>query len=340
MKVWLNVFSIILIGILMILSVLIGINFTSLSHEIDMRSFKSSYDTPMYHFMVVLDGSDPSFVEEVESGLEKASEDFGIVYELWDFEGEDRSTQIARQLDIGIESDVDGILVQAFDMPIFETLLEKAKRREVPIITLSDEVAGKEKVGFVSYNRYQMGNQIGQVLSTEFSKQSIYRGSVIILQNSVLFNQEQALAVSEVIGSAFQVKAMKVTNEVENVLNAEGLTKSILTDYPDVKAIICLSGDETLGVVQALKDANKLGDMVVIGSDDDPAILDYVHRGVIEATIVSDNERIGYEALLDLTKHNEGLFVSQYRDIDVRIITEETIEAFIQMKGSGDQDGQ
>lgn len=328
-----NLLTILLILVLIALSILIGLNFSQLSKELQIRSPYAFGNEPLYHFMVIVDGSDQSFVREMKGGLDKAAEDYNIVFELWDFEGDAREQKILEQMDIGIESGVDGIVVQVFEDPGFEELLIKAKRLSVPIITLANDVPYQEKVSFFSYNKYQMGSRVGRILHVALEESQEDDGTIIILQNSTLFDKDQALAIQEEVGARFKVEPVKVAYQSENIINAEVLTKSILDEYEDIRAIICLSGQETLGVIQALKEANKINQIKVIGSDDEEIILDYVNRGVILATIVADNERIGYEALFDLMKHIEGLFVSQYRDIDVQIISKENLEAYLERIG-------
>ncbi len=329
-KRWRSALTLILICILIGVSVLIGLNLTQLSKEIQVGSVFDEANPPSYRYMVILDGSDPTYVDKMTSGMDKASEDYSVVFELWRFDSADRRDRIIRQLDIGIESSVDGIILQAFEDERFDDLFIKAKRYNIPIITIANDVPSQEKVSFITYNKYQMGSRIGRLLHETLIKENYAEGTIAIIQNSALFNQDQAFAIQEELPSGFQVRPIKETSQSDTVLNSEGLASEVIRDYPDLRAFICLSGEDTIGVIQALKDANKLNEVLVIGSDDDEEILDYINRGVLSATIVPDIENIGYEAILDLNKYNEGMFVSQYRDIAVKIVDKSNLSTYLE----------
>lgn len=329
---WMNAATAVLIFLLAVLSVLIGLNFTELGREIQGLSSQNLEVAPLYRFMVILDGSDSDAVISLKQGLDGATEDFGVMYELWSFDGEDKGAQIRRQMDIGIESDVDGIFVQAMADEDFESLFNKAKLRQIPVITLGNEIPSAEKLSFITYNRYQMGSRIGKLLNENLAADYVADGKVILLQNSNLVDWDQALAIQESMYEGFQVTPINVESSGESILNAEGLANDILREYGDIRAIICLSSTETLGVIQAIKERNMINEIVVIGSGDSEEILDYVQRGVLYATIVPDNARIGYEAILDLTKYKAGAFVSQYRDINVNIITAAELQNYMDIR--------
>lgn len=329
----LNLITIVLLVVMIGLSVLTAVNFTTLTQQIQTIDRE---EPPYYRYMVILDGSDANFVAQMENGLNKASEDYSVVYELWAFKGETKEDSILRQLDIGIESRVDGIVVQAFEDQRFTELFLKATRNSVPVITIDDDVPSQEKVSFVTYNKYQMGSRIGRLLNNILSQSGTDEGTIAIIQNSPLFNQDQAFAIQEELNDTYKVQPVNADSESERFLNAEGLAKAIISEYDDLAAFICLSSEETSGVVSALKEANMIDDVIIIGSGDTEEILDYINRGVVEATIVLDIENVGYEALFDLTKYNNGQFVTQYRDIDVDIVDKSNMKTYLEEVGDGD----
>jgi len=324
--------TLILIVGLMALSILIMFNLTRLSLTLQEKNIYGEGHVPKYHYMVILDGSDHAFVTDMKKGMDSGVEDYGIVYELWAFKGKEMQEQIKEQMDIGIESEVDGIIIQTFEDLEFKELFIKAKRRGVPIITISNDVPSEEKVGFIAYNRYKMGSQIGRILNEALISNYKGNGTVVLLQNSTLVGYDQALAIQEELYSDYKVEPIRLASQSENSLNIQELVYEIIKEHKDLKAIICLSEETTLGVVQAIKDMNKVGDIVVIGSGDQQIVLDYIQRGILHATIVADNQKIGYEAILDMTKYCDGYFVSQYRNISVEILRKGNLKAYLEKR--------
>lgn len=316
-----QIITFLLVLVLMVLGFFVVLNFTSISRNLSEGSAYSKTNKPLYRFMVILDGTDQSYVNEIKVGAETAAKDYSVVFELWSFDGENKIDEIIRQFDIAVESNVDGVIVQAIDNETFTATLNKANYRNIPVTTIGTKIPRDNIVSDISYNEYQIGSQIGKMISGYFKSNEIYSGTIVLFQNNTLNGQDNGLAIKEKLTDGFTIKPISIDYEGEDTLNAEGVTKDILRQYDNIVAIICSTGEETLGVTQGLKDFNKINDVLIIGSDDYPEILDYVDRGLIYATTVSDNERLGYEAVVNMVESNNGQFVSQYKDIRVNIIS-------------------
>lgn len=308
----------------------------NISRNLTAGSSFSKEAKPFYRYMVILDGSDQSYVDEVQLGAQKAAKDYGVVFELWKFDGEDIVNNIIRQFDIGVESNVDGIIVQAIDNDAFNEILSKANYRDIPVLTIGTKIPRDNIVCDISYNEYQNGSQIGKIISNYFVANNISKGTIVLFQNNALNGQDIGLAIKEKLNDNFFVKPITIDYEGEDTLNAEGVTKEIIRQYTDIVAIICSTGKETLGATAGLKEMNRINDVLIIGSDDYPEILDYVERGLIFATTVSDNERLGYEAIVNMVESNNGQFISQYKDIRVNIISKLSIDAYRKALGERD----
>jgi ribose transport system substrate-binding protein len=324
-KYLINGVTIVLIMILIVLSALVGINLTKLNREVVEGSVFSKKEPPTYRFMVIIDGSDANFVDEFEKGIHEGALNNNVAYEMWHFDGEDKSEKILRQFDIAIESNVDGIILQAFDDKGFDDTLQKANARNIPVITIGTDIPAQEKVSFISYNQYRMGTQIGKLLKEYFDKKGVRAGTIVLFQNERIENSDKALAINEVLDHQFNIQQVRNELSGDNALNAVGTAQNILRQYNDIVSIICSNGEETLGTIQALKDQNMINEVVVIGNDDYEEILDYVEREIIFATVVVENEKIGFEAIEEMVKHKNKEFVSQYRDINENILTRQEV---------------
>ena len=324
-----KILSVLLIGILVGVGVMVVINFTTISHTLSVDSGFNKDNPPKYRFMVIIDGTDPSYVSKINKGVTKACNDYSVVFELWSYEGEHKEENILRQFDIAIESKVDGIIIQAFNDERFNDILEKANQKQIPVITIGTDIPEKEKISFLSVNRYQLGSRVGKLLNDKLTSINSDGGTIVLLQNDQAYHFDQALALNEQLDDKYVIKPEKVSYKGENILNSEGLTRVIIDKYEDLVAIICSSGEETLGVIQGLKDTNKMNDVIIFGFDNSKEILDYIDRGIIYGTIVADNERLGYEAVENLYKYYNNEFVSMYKDISVNIITKFNVDEYL-----------
>lgn len=333
-KVWMNSMILLLTLSLIGLGFFVVLNLSTLSKEFSTDSFFHEENQPKQRFMLIIDGTDANYVKEMESGAWKASRDYQVAFELWSFRGEDKIEKIIEQFDIALESSVDGIIIEAFEDERFVEILGKANARKIPVITIGAEIPERETVSYISYNEYQIGSKIGSLLEEFFRVQGIDTGTIAVVQNSSLNGQNSRIAIKEKLDDSFRFKHLSIDHMGVESLSAEEATRNVIRENDDLIAIVCSSGEETLGAIQALKDTNKVGDVMVIGNDDYEEILDYIERGLVYATVVADNELLGYEAIMNMMNHIEDLLVSQYKDIQIRLITRSNLDQYRQEVGN------
>lgn len=78
------------------------------------------------------------------------------------------------------------------------------------------------------------------------------------------------------------------------------VASNIIRRFPDLKAIYACNDTMALGAMQAVKNAGKLGQILVVGTDGDPEAVDSVKAGEMAATVAQDPAEIGAESLRQL----------------------------------------
>lgn len=327
-----NILTGIFVVVLIVTTFLIISNYTRVEWD-DSFSYRFNEMTPpSYHVMVIIDGSDTRYTETLKIGIEESALDYNIAYEYWNFSGERKNQKILDQFDIGVKSNVDGIVIQALEDERFNKILDEANEKNIPVITIETKIPKSERVSFISFNRYQIGSKIAKKLKSRLLSLEIYKGTIIMFDSIDGSINDQAIALNEGLNRNYHVKVAEMKYNGKNILNAEGATKELLDEYSDIIAIICNNSEESLGVIQALKDANKLDYVQVIAFGDDSVILDYVKRKVIYGTIIPDIEAMGYNVIKNLIDYKNGNFVSSYQNIHVEILLKENVEEYIEGK--------
>jgi len=72
---------------------------------------------------------------------------------------------------------------------------------------------------------------------------------------------------------------------------------NMIQRYPDLTAIYAANDTMALGALQAVQNANKQKEIIVVGTDGAPEAIDSVNAGQLTATIAQDSEEIGRESL-------------------------------------------
>ncbi len=101
------------------------------------------------------------------------------------------------------------------------------------------------------------------------------------------------------------------------------MIQSILTDYPEVNAIFCMTPEDTLAAAQAIVDRNLVGDIVVIGTDlsDTPIVRRYIERNIIYGYIERNPFDAGFKSVSVLAGVLRGEFNPTFVTIDLDTVT-------------------
>ncbi|MBC7959296.1 MAG: substrate-binding domain-containing protein [Vallitaleaceae bacterium] len=333
--------------IIMLVLVLVGslslgiINFALLNKNVDKGSMIQSSEPPKYHFMVIVDGSNTSYSEEYKKGMLRACEDNSVAVEFWDITGANKMKEILKQVDIAIESRVDGIIVYTYDNVIFEEALSRATEANIPLVTVNEDVPGSKRVTHVGINKFYIGSEIGRLLNKEL----IGTGDVIVLERDAFISEDYSsealeatenssdnglifLGIKDTLRDYGNINVEQVNYSDASVLTAEEVAMNVLEQYENVKAIVCTNGQDTLGVVEVLIDFNKISTIVVIAYDDLPEILDYIDKEVIYATVVADYDKEGYDSVQSLVDYIDQDIVATYSYIPTTIVTKNNLERY------------
>ena len=85
-------------------------------------------------------------------------------------------------------------------------------------------------------------------------------------------------------------------------------------------------------ILEAVREADKLDQVTIVGFDEDDAVLQAIRDGTVAGTVVQNPYRYGYESVRVLAALARGdrsvLPESQFIDIPARTITRVNVDAF------------
>jgi ribose transport system substrate-binding protein len=106
---------------------------------------------------------------------------------------------------------------------------------------------------------------------------------------------------------------------------AQPVAAAMINEHPDLKAILCANDNMALGAVAALKDAGKLGSILVIGFDNIAAVQRLLKEGRILCTVDQHADKLalfGIEYALEMLKTRAQ---PADKETPVHLITPETL---------------
>jgi ribose transport system substrate-binding protein len=269
-------------------------------------------------------GAGNPFWAAVESGAMEKGKELGVAVVVLAPPAEsDVQAQIA-QIEDQIAKGVAGIALAPTDPNALAPVVEAAKAKGIPVVFV-DTKGINEGVSFIGTN-----NEAGAKLAADFICSKIEKGSeVVILQGIV--TQSTGKARADGAKAGLEGCGLKVVAEQTAEWDrAKGLTvtENILTGNPNIKAIFASNDNMALGAVEALKAANKLSDVMVVGFDANPDAAASVLAGEMTATVAQAPRNMGAFSIDALAKLKGGGTLDAWVDTGTVLVDKSNAEQY------------
>lgn len=209
------------------------------------------------------------FMTTIGDALKEACERNGDTLLIFDPQY-DQAKQIS-QVEDAINQGVDGIFLLPVDSSGVKTVLEQAQEKNIPVIAIDNPVTDVDLVAtMVASDNFNAGYIIGEAMCEDFpegAKIAIidsptmqacvdrYEGFIKALEDKGMKDKFEIVAQQD--GTASLEKSMPIA---ENMIQAN----------PDIQAFYGINDPTALGIIAALKAANKLEGMKIYGVDGSP----------------------------------------------------------------------
>lgn len=285
---------------------------------------------PRFHFYFIAQNSVDPFWKEVRRGLEAAAKENKVIVEF-NAPRFDNPQEELRFLDIALTSEVDGIITHVSSSSEFTSLINKAKGKGIPVVTIENDDKNSERNSFVGTNSFQLGKAAAALMISATGGRA--QIAVIASNDSELDSTSQNLKMNGFLSTIKDFPEMKVVKTYTSkmgILSAEEITQTIIGGTDDINAILASNSVDTIGSAQLIVDRNRVGSIAIVGYGDTEDILRYISKDIIFGTVMSDPYKMGYESLKALIDIKEENNVSTFIDTGVKVITKENIDEYEQ----------
>lgn len=254
-------------------------------------------------------GTNPFLVTMV-NGAKKAAEEWkakGVNVDLVVTNGgdTDKAKQVADLEDLYAQG-VNGVLIFPGDsVMVAEPIKNVFNAQNIPVIITDIGIRSGDYASLIITDNLKGGEQAGEYMAGLVDKGS----KVITLDHAPTNDNGQTRQ------KGFEEKAKALGLEVLKEQPVQFLTldsgrqamEDLLVSEPDVKGAFAFNQLVIQGAYQALEQAGKAGQVKLIGFDLDPVSFKMVQEGKIDALVVQDPYKMGYEGMnLVLTKLQGG----------------------------------
>ncbi len=250
------------------------------------------------------------FFSTMAAGAEKHHAANADKYDLF-VNGIKNEIDLAEQVNLVeqmIAKGVDAIVIAPADSKAIVTALKRAKEAGTLVVNIDNKLdadvlkqAGLS-VPFVGPDNRAGAQKVGEALAGKL-KQGDKVG--IIEGISTAFNGQQRRLGFEDAMKAAGMNIVSVQSGNWEMDRANNIAAGILSEHPDVKAILCANDSMALGAVAAIEAAGKRGQVLVVGFDNIAAIRPMLQDGRVVATADQHGDQLavfGIEATLKILK--------------------------------------
>lgn len=275
-------------------------NKSILNHQKDINTsnnVKTTEASPTTHPKYIIgwsvyNNSFEFFKKMTDGVLSKASE-LGMDVIIHD-QKSDPTEMIVGVTDL-INQGINALVISPINPDGMIFITDLAKEKNIPVVVVDIGTGGADVNAFVINDNFG-----GGVLAGEYALELIKKHS-LTNKNAAIIKVEETAKYARQRGEGFK-RIMQdngytiVAEESANSEQSQGyeVMKSILASYGDDLSVVFSENDRmALGAAQALEEAGKTGQIMLIGFDGDPAAISAIKEGLMQGTVAQKPFEMG-----------------------------------------------
>ncbi len=261
-------------------------------------------------------------------GVEKADGELANVDVEFKLPGEGTAAEQRRIVDDLLSKGINGIAISPVD-PDNQTQFINDTAKKALVITQDSDAPTSERALYVGTDNVAAGRQAGELI-----KEALPNGGKIMLfvgKSDARNAAERAQGIKEALqGSNVQI----IDTRTDDTDRARAKTNAAdtLVKYSDVAALVGLWSYNGPAILNAVKDANKVGQVKIICFDEEDETLAGVKDGAIFATVVQQPYEFGYQSVKIMAEILGGdkskIPANKQINVPTLIIKKDSVEEF------------
>lgn len=262
----------------------------------DLALPESSGKAADYRLVLITQELETTFWDQVGQGALEQAEREGVSLKVWGSYGSNHE-DFLRQIELAIQSKVDGIIVQGLDTEEFKQLTKvKAAFYGIPIITVANDVPMAESLRrtYIGSDQFVAGKRIAEQLVADMGD----IGEVVLMgdSNQEYYQEQRLSGIRYVLASYPQIETVYAETPAtrERVF---ATTQDILNRWPGTDAFIAVNANITGAMLQEIGRRTQVYPLFIYTFDDGPDSWLLLEQGKLDGLIVQAPEKMGRMAV-------------------------------------------
>jgi ribose transport system substrate-binding protein len=261
-------------------------------------------------------------------GVEKADAEMNDVSVEFKLPGEGTAAEQKRIIDDLVSTGINGIAVSPVD-PDNQTQLINDTVKKALVITQDSDAPNSDRALYIGTDNVAAGRQAGELV-----KEALPDGGKIMVfvgKSDARNAAERYQGLKEALQGS-RVEIIDIRTDDTDRARAKSNAADTLVKYPEVAALVGLWSYNGPAILNAVKDAGKVGKVKIISFDEEDETLAGVKDGSIFATVVQQPYEFGYQSVKLMSQILKGdksaIPANKQINIPTLVIKKETVEEF------------
>ncbi|HEX8335325.1 MAG TPA: sugar-binding protein, partial [Pyrinomonadaceae bacterium] len=263
-------------------------------------------------------------------GVEKADAELADVTAEFKIPSDGTAAEQKRIVDDLLAKGVDGIAISPVD-PDNQTGLINEVSQKTLVFTQDSDAPNSQRACYVGTDNVAAGREAGKLI-----KEAIPSGGKIMVFVGKLDARnaaERLQGIKEELNGS-NVSIIDTRTDDTDRVRAKSNVADTLVKYPEVAALVGLWSYNGPAIVNAVRDAGKIGQVKIIAFDEEDETLAGVKDGSIYGTVVQQPYEFGYQAIKLMAASLKGdrsqIPANKQMFVPTRVIKQAEVEAFTQ----------
>jgi len=253
----------------------------------------ASKETPREIKLAFVTNNSSDFWTIARRGVEKADAELADVSAEFRITSDGTAAEQKRIIDDLVTKGIAGIAISPID-PDNQTQLINDLAKKALVFTQDSDAPNTDRACYVGTDNVAAGRQAGQLI-----KEVLPMGGKIMLFVGKLDARnakERIQGIKEVLNGS-NVEIIDVRTDDADDVRAKSNAADTLVRHPDVKALVGLWSYNGPAILNAVREAGKVGQVKIVAFDEADVTLAGIQDGAIYATVVQQPYEFGYQAI-------------------------------------------
>lgn len=261
-------------------------------------------------------------------GVEKADGELDNVEVEFLLPSEGTAAQQRRLVDDLLAKGVDGIAISPVD-PANQTDMINTAAKQAVVVTQDSDAPDSDRVCYIGTDNVAAGTQAGE----ELKKALPNGGKVMVFVGSAdAQNAKERIQGLRKAVEGTKIQILDVRTDATDRAKAKSNVADTLVNVPDIAGLVGIWSYNGPAILNATKEAGKLGKVKIVTFDEEDETLAGVKEGSIFATIVQQPFEFGYQSVKLIAQvkggDNSAIPADKRKIVETLVISKDSVDDF------------